>query len=336
MGVDTAAMSQGSATESAYTVIMAAPSAALDASTVPLVYIVILNWNGWRDTLQCLAAIEDLDYTNYHVLVVDNGSTDDSESQIHAAFPRVEVIQSGGNLGYAGGNNVGIRRALNEGANYVLLVNPDVVISRDTLRALVDTAEGQVRAGALCPLIRYKDSPEAVWFGGGVIDWRGSWSGHNNDATGPISPTTPAFRSSPWASGCCLLLSATALREVGLLDVRYFLYYEETDLCQRFLAQGFAVGVCIQTSAYHQPAAAVGAMSPRYTYYLTRNSLLFFLRYAPVHGISRWQVLRTLSKRYFLKYQVIMSALKRDPATLAMLRAFLDITRGRFGRARYY
>src|SRR5437763_815696 len=138
----------------------------------PLVFIIVLNWNSWRDTLECLGSFEQVDYPNYRVLVVDNGSTDGSEERIRTACPEIEFIQTGANLGYAGGNNMGIRHALRQGARYVLLVNPDVVLEPATLRRLVRVCADVPQVGALCPVIRREDAPDCVWFGGGVIKWK--------------------------------------------------------------------------------------------------------------------------------------------------------------------
>ncbi len=297
----------------------------------PLVFVIVLNWNGWRDTVECLSALQHLDRARYRVLVVDNGSSDDSEQRIRQAYPDVALIQTGANLGYAGGNNVGIRSALREGAAYVVLLNPDVVVEPLTLDVLVGTAQSYPEIGALSPVVRYKDKPQQIWFGNSLIDWRAGRA-IQEEIVLPPAPYHPVA----WASGCCLLLRAAALRAVGLFDVRYFLYSEETDLCERLRGAGYAVGVCPDTSGYHQASSAVGADSPKLVYYMTRNALLFFLRHASRHDIPRGRLAWMLYRRYVLNRDAARAILRRDPAAIARLHACVDAGLGHFGPSRHY
>ena len=299
----------------------------------PLVYIIMLNWNSWRDTLECLGSLEQLDYPNYRVLVVDNGSTDGSEKRIREAYPEIELIQTGANLGYAGGNNVGIRHALSHGAAYVLVINPDVLVERRTLTTLVEVALRHPQIGALSPVVRFKDKHELVWFGGSVIHWQEGRAGHT-----PIQAQGEIYQTCAWACGCCLLVSAEALLEVGLFDQRYFMYYEETDLCQRISRAGHIVGVCLVANVFHRLSDGEMAKhsTPSFIYYMTRNSLLFFLRYANWHGVSRVQLLWSLYRRYLLNRNVVRALRCHQPAALARFRACVDFTFGRYGASQKY
>jgi len=308
------------------------PSNCAPSTVPPLVYIMVVNWNSWRDTIECLESLARLDYPNYRSLVIDNGSTDDSERRIRDAFPGVELVQTGANLGYAGGNNVGIRYALRQGAAYVLLVNPDVVLDPQSLAFLVATAESHTGVAALSPVIHCKDTPQAVWFGGGVIDWHEGTTAHKET----VDRTDVAFLPSAWASGCCLLLRAQGLNDVGLFDPRYFLYYEENDLCQRFVNAGYQVGVCTTAVAYHQPSTIVGLQSPKHVYYMTRNSLHFFATYASSHGVFPLLPLSRIYRRAVVNLWGAVALFSRNPVKLAQIHGSLDFLTGRLGPSRQY
>jgi len=128
----------------------------------PLVFIIVLNWNGKDDTLECLGSLQQLDYPNFETVVVDNGSTDGSEDVIRSAFPSVNFIQTGRNLGYAGGNNVGIKHALSHGADYVWLLNNDTTVDPNALTALVETAQADPKIAVVGSKIFYYDQPDVI------------------------------------------------------------------------------------------------------------------------------------------------------------------------------
>jgi GT2 family glycosyltransferase len=299
----------------------------------PLVFIIVLNWNSWRDTLECLRSLAQLDYPNYRVLVVDNGSTDGSEERIREAYPALDLLQTGANLGYAGGNNVGIRHALSHGAAYVLVVNPDVLVEQRTLTTLMEVTLCHPRIGALSPVVRFKDKHGTVWFGGSVIHWQEGRVGHTT-----IQEDGELCQPCAWASGCCLLMSAKALLEVGLFDHRYFMYYEEADLCQRMSRAGYMVAVCPRANVFHQLSTGETTKheTPGFIYYMTRNSLRFFFRYVNRHGVSRVQLLWTLYRRYLLNRTTARALRRRQPAALARLQACVDFAIGRYGASERY
>jgi GT2 family glycosyltransferase len=130
---------------------------------LPRVDIIVLNWNGLRDTLHCLQSLKRADYPAFRVLVVDNGSSDASSTSIRQRFPEVTLIENSENLGFTGGNNIGMRQALEEEADYVLLLNNDTEVAPDAVRLLVETAESDPRIGIAGPIIYYYDRPKMIW-----------------------------------------------------------------------------------------------------------------------------------------------------------------------------
>ncbi|AWR85423.1 glycosyltransferase family 2 protein [Meiothermus taiwanensis] len=211
----------------------------------PLVYTLILNYRTWRDTLVCLGALKRLEYPNHRVLVLDNASDDDSIDQIRAAFPAVELVRLERNLGFAGGNNVGIRRALAAGADYVWLLNPDTLPDAKALSAMVQRAEQDARIGAVGAVLYEMDNPQQVqaWGGGEVVlPW------------GLIRLLTHPRQLGRlnYISGASLLIRRTALERVGLLDEGFFMYGEDCDYGLRLLEAGFRLAVAEEARVLHK------------------------------------------------------------------------------------
>jgi GT2 family glycosyltransferase len=239
---------------------------------------VILNWNCWSLTLDCLQSLEALDYPNYHVVVVDNGSTDGSVAQLMAAQPGLDLIQTGHNLGFSGGCNVGIARAVAQEAEYVLLFNNDAIATPAMLRRMVDAA-GEADA-AITGARVMDDKKMTVLFDGRrwPADLFSSvqWSSH---AAGD------RWSESDVVNGCAMLIRKDILQrrlnECGyVLDPELFMYCEETDFCRYGIAEGYRCIVCHDAIAYHGVAKSSGGQgNPRSYYYLTRNR---------IHLASRW------------------------------------------------
>jgi hypothetical protein len=130
------------------------------------VFIIILNWNGKEDTLACLASVRNIDYSNFDTIVIDNGSSDESVKAIQKKFPEVKIIEIGKNRGYAGGNNVGIQYALENGADYILLLNNDTIVDSQLLKALINATLQIQQPGILSPKIYYFESRNKIWYAG--------------------------------------------------------------------------------------------------------------------------------------------------------------------------
>jgi GT2 family glycosyltransferase len=284
------------------------------------------------------------------VLVVDNGSSDDSVAAIRVAIPGLTLIELGRNLGYAGGNNVGIKLALDQAADFVLVLNNDTTVSPDLLDRLVVAAMRHPDAAFLSPRILYMDQPSKVWFDGA------RWNPSTDEFDHPgldceESALEDREHETDFSCGAALFCRATAIRQVGLMDQAFFLVWEEVDWCYRAKTAGWRMLVIPSARIWHKVAASFGSdLSPLRVYFDTRNQLLWFRRHATLG--SRLRLARKTLARLMPAFIV-----DKDPAIglhkrllwaicdycgawlgrgsrvqyLCKRRAILDFARRRFG-----
>ena len=240
---------------------------------MPKTAIIVLNWNG-RDCLPaCLLSLQSISYRDKEIIVVDNGSSDDSLAIAKCDFPHCLFIENGTNLGFAGGMNRGIRTALERGAEYVWLFNSDAQAKPDTLTTLIEVAKIHPEAGLFSPIIT--NSNGQTWFAKGRIDFLRMRALHTEPS--PRELTSPAYESQ-FLTGCALLIQKKALEKAGFLDERFFLYYEDADLCLRAANYGFQSLVVPKARVMH---AEKSRENPEKTYYLVLSGLLFSAKHAP-------------------------------------------------------
>ena len=239
-----------------------------------LVYIVVLNWNGWQDTVECVTSCRKLSYGHFRILVVDNASTDGSEAILRDRFPDLEIVQTGANLGYAGGNNAGIRYAVERGAGYVWLLNNDTVVDPTALDEMVRIADEKPAVGMVGPKILLHSRPQYLNCIGSTINLRTgqpSLIGLGERDDGRFDE----IREMDTLSGCSLLVKREVIDAVGLMDERFFLFYEETDWILRAKRAGFTMLYVPGARIWHKVSASVGGhQSPLMLYYMTRNNPL--------------------------------------------------------------
>lgn len=247
----------------------------------PLVWIIVLNWNRPEDTERCVASLQESDYAAYRILVVDNGSTDDSVERI-CAIPGVDVLANGENLGFAAGNNRGIRRALDRDAEYTLILNNDVSVAPDMLSRLVHFAEDNRQIGAIGPLIYYADSPEKVWFAG--MTFRDSLYVVRRGLRlrEPLRP----LEEVDFISGCAMLVRREVWERVGFFDERFFMYYEDLDFALRVKQAGYSIACATEAEMWHTLSASTGGQdSPLKQYYQVKSMVLFTRKHT--RGLAR-------------------------------------------------
>ncbi|MBS3955286.1 MAG: glycosyltransferase family 2 protein [Methylomicrobium sp.] len=241
----------------------------------PFVIIVILNWNGIEDTLACLDSIIKLTYPNFHVMVVDNGSTDDSLVRLdmyHPCYP-ITLLKTGVNLGYAEGNNVGIRYALQKDADFILLLNNDTIVAPDFLDHLTLAAKQNPATGVFGATLFYMDKPDIVWFAG--AKWNSQTLTFDYPYKGQKLPEV-IDRVTDYACGAALFFRAQVAQSVGLLDARFFLVWEESDWCLRAVRAGYGCMMVPSSYVWHKVGASFESeSSPLREYFSYRNRLLW-------------------------------------------------------------
>lgn len=280
------------------------------------VVAVVLSWNGREDTLACLRSLEGEDL---EVLVVDNASEDGTAEAVTGA----EVIRNERNLGYAGGMNVGIRRALERDADAVLLLNNDVEVEPGAVAALVTAMEG---AGAVCPLIVFADDPTRVWYSGARFDPRRGYNGrHRTDRLQSVAETQRIC-------GAAVLIPREVLERVGAFDEDLFAYVEDADWSLRARGLGLPLLVDPAGRVRHKVSASTGGEgSPDALYYSARNLLAVCERHAPLGVVGTWR------RRVVTIGALLAQALagrRRRAGVRAVLEGWRDFRRGRFGPRR--
>ena len=238
----------------------------------PQVTIIVLNWNSFEDTLDCVKRIEAIEYPALQVLIVDNASSDGSPDKIRARFPRVPILQNERNLGYAEGNNVGIRQALVMGADYIFVVNPDVRLPSDSVSAYVRLMEADSSISALNP-VQLMDE-------GGAIDefFRREMFDRNDYPT----PSLPMQEDICWdvrrLFGAALFISRNTLEKVGGFDPLYFAYWEEIDLCRRIRRHGGKLVVTSSAPVVHLRSYRAKGHDPFRAFLRLKGMQLFKLK----------------------------------------------------------
>ena len=303
--------------------------------------ILILNWNGKKDTLECLASIEKIDYPHFQPLVVDNGSTDDSVSAIRAAYPRVPILETKENLGFAGGNNIGIEWCLRKKAEWIFLLNNDTIVAPDILKAFLAAAKEQPKAKILgAKIFRYSD-PNRIDHLGGF--WNPKIAEFESNAFGEIDHIyLTDMQKVDYVCGAALFMHRSVPETIGLLEPRYFLFWEESDYCIRAAKAGLEVWTAPQAHIWHKVSASFTGGKPHMHYFWWRSRLLFLSRNCTPQEkkeLYRKIILPELWKSFrHLALRSIQQIISPTPDRHTKLRRYqagcagaIDYFRGKFG-----
>jgi GT2 family glycosyltransferase len=296
----------------------------------PTVSVIVLNYNGREDTLACLRSLEHVMYANVNVIVVDNASTDGSADMIREAHPQMTLIETGANLGFTGGNNVGIHYALDHGADYIMLLNNDTIVAPDMLNLMVEIMESNHQIGVTGPMIYYYSAPETIWSAGGQINWKRGMTSMIGVNEEDKSQYGLAPRPVDFVTGCALLVRRDVWEKVGLLDDQFFMYYEETEWCVRASRAGYQIYHVPQAMLWHKISLQERESSPRTYYYMTRNRLLFL--HNSRAGYQTWAYTLLEYARTFLSWSLRPKWQDRRHLRGTMLRALKDYSTGKFGQ----
>ncbi len=250
------------------------------SASIPRVLVVVLDWNGADDTLACLESLAAANHPSCDTLMIDNGSRQSAAPAVRRRFPGVRCVELPVNLGYAGGNNVGLRLALADGYDFAFVLNNDTVVDPSFLRAAVDAA-ADPRVAAVGGKVLAFDDPGRLWMTYGTVNYRQSLihlEGWGARDTGQYDTR----RDVEWVPGCALLMRREALEDVGLFDERFFAYHEDVDWCTRARARGWRIVFAPDSVVRHRGNRTLGG--PAYTsprkYLSARSTVLFARKHA--------------------------------------------------------
>lgn len=266
----------------------------------PKVSIIILNWNGREDTIECLESLKGINYPNYEVILVDNGSTDKSPKIFKEQYTNILLIENKTNLGFAEGNNVGIKKAICRNADYILLLNNDTIVDPYFLNELIEVAESDFEVGIVGPTVYNYGQNNIIQSLGGKILWNKGKTVHiagnkveKNDLNG-ISEVD-------YICGCAILAKSEVFEKIGYLNKHFFAYWEETDWCVRAKKASYQILHVPTSKIWHKGGATSGKISGFFEYHMTRNMFWFMRKHA-----TRKQYLSFIL--YFSAYQFWFSS----------------------------
>ncbi len=249
------------------------------------VEVIILNWNGMEDTIECLNSLQKVKYDNFEITVVDNASTDDSVEIIAAEFPSVKLIKNNMNLMYAGGNNVAIKEALNGDAVHILILNNDTILHEDFLEHLVKVFRSDEKVGIVAPKINYYSDRKLIWYAGGFVNFFTGNIYHRglrkqDDGKYDLSNEVD------YATGCCMLIKRELFEKIGLLDEAYYIYTEDVDFSFKAQAAGYKVVFEPRSLIWHKVSSATGGA---FSFFKIKNKFRSNMRFFRIYaGWYHW------------------------------------------------
>jgi hypothetical protein len=293
---------------------------------LPPLVVVIVNWNGIAVLRDCLASLRDSRYHGLRVILVDNGSTDNSVPWTRQHHPGVEIIEAGENLRWAGGNNVALRRLLAEdGDPLILLLNNDTIVPEGSLHTLARALAADPLAWLATPRICYASDPARVWYDGGVVGRHSGWVRHDGirKLAGRLDPQP---RYVDYGTGCALLMTSEALRRLGLFDESFHFYGEDTDYSLRARAAGGRILHVPRSLVLHKVSATLGQESPQRAWLRSRSHVRLMRTHWPRR---EWPLLLPSQAGYFAGHMAWNLWHGRLATALAIWQGAIDELSGR-------
>lgn len=289
----------------------------------PLVAVILVNYNGYEDTIACIKSLQKITYPNYKIIVVNNGSSEKpTEGQESFLRENTEYLDGTENKGFSSGNNIGMKYADRFSPKYYLLLNNDTEVKEDFLDILVETAENNSDAGLVCGKIYQYYNPGHIWFAGGTMDLERGITTHYryNEEDRDFSDRVEEI---DFATGCLWLLPVETVQKVGYMDESFFLYCEDDEYCLRLKKHGLKLLYCNRAVIYHKVSQSTGANSPMQQYYILRNKLYIIQKYAQKKGRAKWKL--------FVQY--CKDILRGRKKLKTVLRAYMDYKKNKTGKA---
>lgn len=239
------------------------------------IFAIIVNYNGWKDTYECVDSLRNLNLTHLNIVVVDNKSIDGESIEMlnmKKKAGEIELILSPVNGGFSHGNNIGIRYALKNEADYIILINNDTIVADDFISPLIEILNRNQNCGAISPRINFYYDKNKIWYDGGTFNKLICRARHYRFEE--YQTTSKGCLSTNFITGCCIILPAKVINDVGLFDERFFLYGEDTEYSLRLKKAGYELAWDADYVLYHKVSSSTGRFSKRTQYYQIRNNLI--------------------------------------------------------------
>ncbi len=287
----------------------------------PKVSIVLVNYNGFEDTIECVESLKQINYSNYSVIVVDNNSDKKPTAEQEEYLKNnTNYLKSESNLGFSGGNNIGIEFAKKNSSDYILLLNNDTTVEPDFLSELVQSTIEKNNKCLMTGSIKHYWDKEKSWFEGGEFNFEVGGVKHYTQ-----KDESKGIKKVSFSTGCLVLIPIEIVNKVGLLDESFFMYGEDTDYCCRAINEGYKIYYNPSATIYHKESASAGLESDFRTYYMQRNNLFIIKQYAKKHIKGFWK------RSYIVWKSVFRGRMKFKPVFFA----YKDYLLGKKGRRRY-
>ena len=263
------------------------------------IMIILLNYNNYKDTIECINSIKQNTSENnfkYEIVVVDNKSTNESLSELKK-IEGITLIQASENAGFSAGNNIGIKYAIENKSEYILLLNNDTIVTKNSINKIYLKLKKHTDIGIMSARIMYWDNKDLINCCGGEIDYfKGTAVIYNKGKE--YKEDNQEFTYKKFVTGCCMLMKTSLVEEIGFLPEEYFMYYEDVDFCAKVQQKGYKIGVCLSSIIYHKESAASGGgENPFAIEWNTRNRIIFINKYK-CYGI--------LTKLFFYSTRIIV------------------------------
>lgn len=275
-----------------------------------LIAAVIVHWKNVDDTAECLESLSQIDYPQLTVYLVNNNSDDFNETRFRKAFPKIQFVHSKVNLGLTGGNNLGIEKALNDGADFILFLNPDTIVRPNLIQAMLPYFK-QPDVAIVGPVITYYDHPELIWFAGGSYSHFLGYTRHphmgskvNLDGTAQLVD---------WINTCAMLVKREVFEKVGVFSEDFFIFFDEAEFCLRAANANFKCLLVEEQLVLHKVSASIGMrgkndFTPNKAYYFGRNSFILIRK----HASGVWKLTSILSQFFIIFPYWIVQCIKNE------------------------